>query len=154
MKHQVSHSYDALLSPVYTVQPVVKPVVKAVWQPGKCLYTRYNRLTTGLTTGCIVYTNIQPVVKPVVQPVWQPVVSCKRGFKNYPLHQAYGENKLTVTRHVENVRHWYEHEHASMLAILQLRHQSATAAGLVTLSQLINVMKVTVTSYFRQNQNK
>ena len=45
-------------------------VVKPVWQPGKCLYTRYNRLyrvykhsmgrqthlTTGLTNGCIVYT--------------------------------------------------------------------------------------------------
>jgi len=30
----------------------------------------------GLTTGCIVYTNIQPVVKPVWQPVWQPAVSC------------------------------------------------------------------------------
>ena len=27
---------------------------------------------TGLTTGCIMYTNIQPVVKPV----WQPAVSC------------------------------------------------------------------------------
>ena len=31
---------------------------------------------TGLTTGCIVYTNIQPVVKPVWLPVWQPAVSC------------------------------------------------------------------------------
>jgi len=50
----------------------------------KCLYTRYNRLSTGcqtrwqtgLTTGCIVYTNIQSVVKLVWQPVWQPAVSC------------------------------------------------------------------------------
>jgi len=47
-------------SPVYTIQLVVKPVVQH-----------------GLTTGCIVYTNIQPVVKPVVQ----PVVSCKRGLR-------------------------------------------------------------------------
>jgi len=61
---------------VYTIQPFVKPVVKQVWQPVECLYTRYNRfdngfdnrlyrvykhlpgcqtgLTTGLTTGCIV----------------------------------------------------------------------------------------------------
>ena len=61
---------------VYTIQPVIKPVVKRVWQPVECLYTRYNRLskrfdnrlyrvykhlagcqtgsTTGLTTGCIV----------------------------------------------------------------------------------------------------
>jgi len=35
-------------------------------------------LTTGWTTGCIMYTNIQPVVQPVVQPLstacaaWQP----------------------------------------------------------------------------------
>jgi len=35
----------SFLSPVYTIQPVVKPV-------------------TGFTTGCIVYTNIQPVDKP------------------------------------------------------------------------------------------
>jgi len=34
---------------------------------------------TGLTTGCIVYTNIQLVVKPVWQPVWQPAVSCIAG---------------------------------------------------------------------------
>jgi len=46
------------LSPVYTIQPVVKAVVKPVWQPVKCLYTRYNRLS----------------------PVWQPAVSCKRSF--------------------------------------------------------------------------
>jgi len=32
---------------VYTIQPVVKPVVKWVWQPVECLYTRYNRLSKG-----------------------------------------------------------------------------------------------------------
>jgi len=37
-------------------------------------------LTTGWTTGCIVYTNVQPVVNPVVQPVWQPAVSCIRSI--------------------------------------------------------------------------
>jgi len=64
-------------SPVYTIQPVVKRVIKPVGQPGKCLYTRYNRLsnwfdnrlyrvhkhstgcqthlTTSLTNGCIMY---------------------------------------------------------------------------------------------------
>jgi len=31
---------------------------------------------TGLTTGCIVYTNIQRVVNPIWQPVWQLAVSC------------------------------------------------------------------------------
>ena len=32
-------------------------------------FTRYNRLSTGLTTGYIVQTNTQPVVKPVVKRV-------------------------------------------------------------------------------------
>ena len=71
-------------SPVYTIQTVVKRVVKPVGQPGKCLYTGYNRLSNPfdnrLTTGWMFVYTIQPVVKPVVQPVWQPVVSCKRGF--------------------------------------------------------------------------
>ena len=54
-------------SPVYTIQPVVKPVV----QPGLAV-------KPGLTTGCIVYTDIQPVVKPCLSnrlynPVWQSV---------------------------------------------------------------------------------
>jgi len=83
----VVRSGTVLLLPVYTIQPVVKPVVRQVWQPGKCLYTRYNRLstplsnrlsnrfnnrlyrvyrhstgcqtclTTALTNGCIVYTD-------------------------------------------------------------------------------------------------
>jgi len=89
------------LCPIYTIQPVVK----LVWQPVECSYTRYSWLSnrfdnrfnnrlytrysclwnwltngfhsqlnvciqdttgcqTGLTTGCIVYTNIYPVVKP------------------------------------------------------------------------------------------
>jgi len=30
---------------VYTIQLFVKPVVKRVWQPVECLYTRYNRLS-------------------------------------------------------------------------------------------------------------
>jgi len=42
------------------------------------------------------------------------------------------ENKLTVTRYVQNVHHWHEHKHTSMLAIGQLRHQSATAPSLAT----------------------
>jgi len=64
MAYRITNDFDSRLSPVYMIQPVVKPV----WQPGKCLYTRYNRLSnplssgceTGLTTDCIVYTNIQP----------------------------------------------------------------------------------------------
>jgi len=64
-------SFRQSLSPVYMIQPVVKPV----WR--KCLYTRCNRVCqlfvqhdcqNRLTTGCIVYTNIQPVVKQI----WQP----------------------------------------------------------------------------------
>jgi len=44
----------------------------------------------------------------------------------------YRENKLTVTGYVQNVQHWHEHKHASVLAISQLRHQSATAPSLAT----------------------
>jgi len=38
---------------------------------------------------------------------------------------------LTVTRYVQNVHHWHEHKHASVLAIGQLCHQSATAPATV-----------------------
>ena len=44
----------------------------------------------------------------------------------------YRENKLTVTRYVENVHHYHEHKHASVLAVGQLRRQSATAPSLAT----------------------
>ena len=44
----------------------------------------------------------------------------------------YTENKLTVTRYVQNVHHWQEHKHASMLVIGQLHHQSANAPNLAT----------------------
>ena len=44
----------------------------------------------------------------------------------------------------KNVCHWHKHKHASMLAIGQLRRQSATAPSYAThttdLLQLINVM--------------
>ena len=56
------------------------------------------------------------------------------------MHQAwcetkfikYRENKLTVTKYVQNVHHWQEHKHASVLAISQLRHQSVSAPTLAT----------------------
>jgi len=63
-------------NPVYTIQPVLKPV----WQTVECLYTRYNRFSIPATTSCIVYTNIQPVVNPD----WQPVVSCKQALRQQP----------------------------------------------------------------------
>jgi len=44
----------------------------------------------------------------------------------------YRENELTVARYVQSVHYWHEHKHASVLAIGQLRHQSATAPGLAT----------------------
>jgi len=89
------------------VQPVrlSNRVVQPVWQPAvytiqpfcqtSCT-TRFDNwlnvcihdttgcqpgLTTGLTTGCIVYTNICPVVKRGWQPDWQQVLSCKRGLR-------------------------------------------------------------------------
>jgi len=40
---------------------------------------------------------------------------------------------LAVTRYIQNIHHWHEHKHTSMLAIGQLhRHQSATAPSLAT----------------------
>jgi len=50
---------------VYTIQPVVKPVVKRVWQPCWTNSFSFNRLSNR-----------------VVQLVWQPVVSCKRGLRH------------------------------------------------------------------------
>jgi len=46
----------------------------------------------------------------------------------------YRENKLTVTvtKYVQNVYHWHEYKHASVLAIGQLRHQSPTVPSLAT----------------------
>jgi len=101
-------SWVAWLSPIYTIQPVVKPVVKRivkpVWQPGKCLYTRYNRLYNpvwqpnelfiqhGCQTG--LYNRFDNRVEQTVavvcatgclynqlSPVWQLVVSCEWGFR-------------------------------------------------------------------------
>ena len=42
---QQNMKWRAARNPVYTIQPVVKPVVKRVWQPVECLYTRYNQLS-------------------------------------------------------------------------------------------------------------
>jgi len=89
--------------------------------------------------------------------------SCNELLEYYPLHQAwcetkfikYRENKSTVTRYIHNVHYWHEHKHASVLAIGQPRHQSATALlpplphMQQTMSQLINVVNVTATSYLR-----
>ena len=44
----------------------------------------------------------------------------------------YRENKLIVTTYVQNVRLWLKHKLASMLAIGQLYHQSATAPRCTT----------------------
>jgi len=43
------------------------------------------------------------------------------------MFNKYRKNKFTVTRYVQNVHHLYKHKHASVLAIGQLRHQSAIA---------------------------
>jgi len=52
--------------------------------------------------------------------VWKIKIKCR-------------ENKLTVTRYVQNVHYWHEHKHSSvLLATDQLRHQSATAPSLAT----------------------
>jgi len=57
---------------------------------------------------------------------------------------------LAQLRRAVKIHHCQEREHASLLAISQLRHQSATAPILATHAadavELINVMKVTVRS--------
>jgi len=69
IKRHMAVIFDSVrVSPVYTIQPVVKPVV----QPG---------LTTGWTnSGCSFNTVVKPVVKQ------QPVVSCKLGIRTLLLY--------------------------------------------------------------------
>jgi len=73
-----------LSSPVYMIQPVVKPVIQpgltTGWTNSGCSFNTviqhsWTNSQTGLTTG---WMFVYPI-KPVVQPVWQPVVSCKQG---------------------------------------------------------------------------
>jgi len=69
----------------------------------------------------------------------------------------YRENKLTITRYIQNVHHWHELKHASVLAIAQPRHQSATAPRRLAThaedavaldTHQFNIMNVTVTPYY------
>jgi len=60
--------------PVYTIQPVVKPVIhnrlyRVNKHPTGCQTGCQTGLTTGLTTVLNEQMFVQPVVKPVVQPV-------------------------------------------------------------------------------------
>ena len=51
----------------------------------------------------------------------------------HKIHQVgLQKNQLIVIRYVQNVRHWHERKHASVLAIGQLRHQSATTPSCAT----------------------
>jgi len=70
----------------------------------------------------------------------------------YPLHQAwcetkfikYRENKLAVTRYVENVHHWHEHTQACwplVNCVINQRLLQAWPHRQQTLSQIINVTK-------------
>ena len=77
--NRLSNGFDSRVERT-AVRPtaVCQTGCQRVWQPVECLYTRYNRLsktsltknqfdnllTTGLITGCIVYTDIYPVIKP------------------------------------------------------------------------------------------
>ena len=65
-----------LLSPVYTIQPPVKPVVRRFDNRlNVCIHDTAG-CKTRLTTGCILYTDIEPVVKCVSQLVGKPAVLC------------------------------------------------------------------------------
>ena len=57
----------------------------------------------------------------------------------------YRENKLTVTRYVQNAHHWHEHKHASVLVNCVINQLQALLHMQQMLSQLISVTKVTVT---------
>jgi len=81
------YSDSIFLRPVYTIQPVVKPVE----QPAACEWSNVGLHesncwihTTSWTTGWMFVYTIQPVVQLVVKPVWQrveqPVVSCIQTF--------------------------------------------------------------------------
>jgi len=59
------------------------------------------------------------------------ITHCIKGGVKHKVHQVQRKQNK-VTRCVQNVHHWYEHKDASVLAIGQLRHQSATAPSLVT----------------------
>jgi len=65
------HLNVQLISPIYTIQPVVKPV----WQLGKILYTRYNRLSNPLTNRFDkrLYCVYSLLSNRLYNPVWQPV---------------------------------------------------------------------------------
>ena len=52
----------------------------------------------------------------------------------------YRENKLTVTRYVQNVHHWHEHKQASVLTIGQLRYQSVTAPSLALATHAVDTV--------------
>ena len=52
------------------------------------------------------------------------MILCIERDVKHNVHQV--KKKLIVTRYVQNVCHWHEHKHASVLAIGQLRHQSVT----------------------------
>ena len=54
----------------------------------------------------------------------------------------YRENKLIVTKCVQNVRHWHEHKHASAFALVQLRHHLATAPSRATHAVRRNFVKM------------
>jgi len=69
----------SLLNPVYTIQPVVKPVV--VWQPAVYTIQPFVKPIWQPVVSCI--QTFYQVVKRVWQPVWQQVVLCRRGFTNY-----------------------------------------------------------------------
>jgi len=65
VQHGCQTGWQTRLTTGCIVYTNIQPVVKLVWQPVGCLFTRYSRLSN---------------VNLVVQPVWQPVVLCKRGL--------------------------------------------------------------------------
>ena len=112
---------SSCLSPIYTIQLVVKPV----WQPIKCLYTWYNRLSNQLSdrfdnrlycvykhpTGCTTQfdnrLNEQWLFVQHVKPAWQPVgclFTWYSRLSNLSDNWLYSEILVSVSTHNRSFR--------------------------------------------------
>jgi len=83
---------NILSNPVYTIQPVVKPVVKWVWQPVECLYVHD---TTGCQSGC--QTGCTTGWQPVVSFKWNITLSLDECAAGSPLRIRHAADEKTVS---------------------------------------------------------
>ena len=60
------------------------------------------------------------------------ITRCIKHGVQHKVHQVHKNKIMIVTKYVQNVHHWHEHNHAIAFVIGQLRHQSATTPSRVT----------------------